>query len=190
MIATTTLNKIRAHHPCQEGWTKLLTHIGKTKADDEVITLKTVLESNAIDDALWTLRASDAPEATMRAYACWCALSVAHLWDMPAVVREYLETQDESKRDSARAAAWDAARAAVGSAAWDAARAAAWDAAWAAVGSAVRAAVGSAVGSAVRAAVGSAVGSAARAAAWDAARAAQKQQFIAVFCTEEGEGLR
>ena len=190
MIATTTLNKIRAKHPCEEGWKKLLTHLGKTKADDEVVTLKTVLESNAIDDALWTLRASDAPEATMRAYACWCALSVAHLWDMPAVVREYLETQDESKRDSARAA--------VGSAAWDAARAAAWDAAWAAVGSAAwdsaRAAAWDAVRAAawdaVRAAVGSAVGSAARAAAWDAARAAQKQQFIAVFCTEEGDGLK
>ena len=62
----------------------------------------------------------------LRRFACDCALSVAHLWDMPAVVREYLETMDESKRAAAGAAraAWDA---------W-AARAAARDArdAWAA----------------------------------------------------------
>ena len=125
MIATTTLNKIRAEHPCEDGWKKLLAHLGKTKADDDVITLQTVLESNGIDDALWTLRASDAPEATMRAYACWEALSVSHLWDMPVIVREYLETQDESKRAAAR----DAARAA--GAAAGAARAA-----WAAAGAA------------------------------------------------------
>jgi hypothetical protein len=31
----TTLNRIRAHSPCQEGWEKLLNHLGKTKADDE-----------------------------------------------------------------------------------------------------------------------------------------------------------
>ena len=43
------------------------------------------------------------------------------LWDAPTVVREYLETGDESKRAAAR----DAARDAAWAAAWDAARAAA-----------------------------------------------------------------
>jgi hypothetical protein len=76
----------------------------------------------------------------LRAFARWCALQVAHLWDMPPIVRQYLETGDESirdaARDAARAAARDAARAAARDAAWDAAgdaaraaaRAAAWDA--------------------------------------------------------------
>jgi hypothetical protein len=32
---TTTLNEIRRHGPLQDGWEKLLTHLGKTKADDE-----------------------------------------------------------------------------------------------------------------------------------------------------------
>jgi hypothetical protein len=54
------------------------------------------------------------------------ALSVIHLWDAPPVVREFLETGDQSKRAAAGAAA--------GAAAWDAAWAAAWaaagDAAW------------------------------------------------------------
>ena len=39
------------------------------------------------------------------------ALSVAHLWDMPDIVREYLTTLDESKRVDAA----EAARAADGS---------------------------------------------------------------------------
>ena len=79
-------------------------------------------------------------EHLMRRFAADQALSVAHLWDMPEVVREYLTTLDDSLRAAAWAAAldaaWDAARAAVR----DAARAAAWDAAWAAARAAARAA--------------------------------------------------
>ena len=56
----------------------------------------------------------------MRAFARQYAIDVIHLWDAPDVVRQYLETGDESLR----AAAWDAAWAAA-DAAWDAARAAA-----------------------------------------------------------------
>ena len=67
----------------------------------------------------------------LRAFARGCALQVIHLWDAPAVVREYLETGDETKRVAAGAAAWAAARvaarAAARAAAWAAARAAAWD---------------------------------------------------------------
>jgi len=97
------------------------------------------------------------------------ALSVIHLWNAPAVVRQYLETGDEALRAAASAAAWDAARAA----AWDAARAAAWaaarDAAWAAARDAAWAAAWDAERAAAR--------DAARAAAWDAARAAAKNRF-------------
>jgi hypothetical protein len=63
--------------------------------------------------------------ALLRLFARKQALSVIHLWDCPAITREYLETGDENKRAAARDAAWDAARAA----AWAAARAAARDAA-------------------------------------------------------------
>ncbi len=76
---------------------------------------------------------------TLRRFACDQALSVAHLWNMPVIVREYLETMDESKRVAAWDAAWaardaarDAAWAAARDAAMDAARDAAMDAAWAA----------------------------------------------------------
>lgn len=64
------------------------------------------------------------------------ALEAAHMWDMPAVVREYLETGDETKRVAASRAARDAAAsravsATARDAAWVAANAAAWDIAWA-----------------------------------------------------------
>jgi hypothetical protein len=71
------------------------------------------------------LRRIDA-EPVLRAFARRCALDVAHLWDMPDVVRRYLETGDETIRDAAWAAAWAAASDAARAAAWDAARAAAW----------------------------------------------------------------
>ena len=48
----------------------------------------------------------------LRRFAADQALSVAHLWDMPDIVREYLTTLDDSKRAAARDAAWDAAWAA------------------------------------------------------------------------------
>ena len=50
--------------------------------------------------------------ALLREFARWCALQVIHLWDAPAVVREYLETGREDLRDAAS----DAARAAAGDA--------------------------------------------------------------------------
>jgi len=114
----------------------------------------------------------------LREFARKQALSVAHLWDMPEVVRRYLETGDESIRAAASAAAWAAAsaaaraaasaaaRAAARAAAWAAASDAAWDAAWAAADAlaAARAAAWDAAWDAASAA--------ARAAAWAAAWAA------------------
>ena len=60
----------------------------------------------------------------LRMFSRECALSVLHLWrrEVPAVVREYLETG----REDLRAAAWAAARDAARAAAWASARAAAW----------------------------------------------------------------
>ena len=66
---------------------------------------------------LWAIDATHA----LRLFARQCALDVAHPRDCPGIVREYLETGDETKRDDAWAAARDDA--------WAAARAAAWYAA-------------------------------------------------------------
>ena len=79
----TTLNKIRAHNPCADGWAKLLRHLGKTQADDEPVSLLTILDSNGLDDALWCLRAVDGYQREMRLYAVWCARQVQHLMTDP-----------------------------------------------------------------------------------------------------------
>tara|TARA_Y100000310_G_C20644546_1_gene795821 strand:- start:1224 stop:1874 length:651 start_codon:yes stop_codon:yes gene_type:complete len=108
---------------------------------------------------IWTLD-EDMANKTFREFARWCALQVIDKWDAPDVVREYLETGDESIRDASWDASWDAARdaswAASRAASWDAARdasrAAAWDASWAAAWDASWAASGAASGAAARAA--------------------------------------
>jgi hypothetical protein len=51
------------------------------------------------------VRRIDATEL-LRGYTRWCALQVVHLWDAPDVVRQYLETGDESLRSAAWSAAW------------------------------------------------------------------------------------
>ena len=75
----TTLNKIRAHSPCSDGWSKLLGHLGKTKADDEPLPLLTVLDSNGLDDALWCLRAIDGKDREIRLFSVRCARRVQRL---------------------------------------------------------------------------------------------------------------
>ena len=118
-MITTTLNRIRAHQPCTYGWKKLLTHLGKTEADDESIPFATILASNGRDDALWCCRAEPQYGREWRLYAVWCARRVQHLMtDQRSiaaieVVQRFADgeaTDDELA--AARAAAWAAAEAA------------------------------------------------------------------------------
>ena len=185
----TTLNKIRAFSPCTDGWEKLLKYLGKTKPDDEPLSLLTVLESNGLDDALWCFRAVNGYDKEKRLFTVWCARQVQHLMtdqrslDALDVAERYanglatdeeLRAASDAASDAASAAASDAAWAAAW-AAWAAARAAAraaGDAAWAA-GDAARAAARAAASDAAS----DAASAAARAAAWaagDAARAAAR----------------
>jgi hypothetical protein len=147
----TTLNAIRAHITCADGWTKLLRHLGKTTADDEPLSIVTVLDSNGFDDALWCLRAVDGHAREMRLYAVWCARQVRHLMTDARSVAALGVAERHARGDATdaelaaagaatRAAAGAAVRAAAGAAAGDAAWAAAWDAAWDAAGDAAWAA--------------------------------------------------
>lgn len=126
----TTLNAIREHAPCEHGWVKLLSSLGKTKADAEPISLLEILKSNGLDDALWCLRAVDGYDKEIRLYAVWCARQVQHLMtdkrSLDALdVAEAFANGKATKKELA--AAWDAAGDAAGAAAG-----AARDAAWAA----------------------------------------------------------
>ena len=105
-----------------------------TEADKSVSTSRTCI----------AMTTPEVGERILRNFARWCALDVAHLWDMPKDVRQYLETGDESVRAAAETAAWTAAGSAAWAAAWTAAEAAAWAAAETAAGAAAWSAVRSA----------------------------------------------
>ena len=190
----TTLNAIREHQPCADGWAKLLRHLGKTKADHEPVLIRTILDSNGLDDALWCLRAVTGHDREIRLYAVWCARRVQHLMIDPRsiaaldVAERYANNlATEHDLEAARDAAWDAARDAAGDAAGDAARdaarAAARDAARDAAWAAARDAAGAAAGEAAWDAAWDAAGEAAWDAAWDAAGDAQEKRLREV-CAE------
>ena len=192
----TTLNKIREHGPCADGWAKLLRHLGKPQADDEPLALGTILDSNGLDDALWCLRAVDGHQREMRLYAVWCARQVQHLMTDPRslaaldVAERHANggaTDEElaAARDAAGAAARGAARVAARDAVWDVVWDAACDAASGAASAAASAAARDAAGAAARGAASAAASAAARDASWAASSAAQKAEFRRVFCGEE-----
>jgi hypothetical protein len=180
MTIYTTLNKIRAHSPCANGWTKLLRHLGKTQADDEPLALVAILDSNGLDAALWCLRACEGIDREARLYAVWCARQVQHLMTdqrslaaLDAAERHANGEATDEELEAAWAAAWGAAWGAAWDAAWDAAWAAAWDAAW----GAAEEAAWDAARAAARAAAWDAARDAAEDAAWAAARNAQAAEF-------------
>ena len=113
----TTLNKIRKQGPCTDGWEKLLRSLGKTKADDEPLSLLTVLDSNGLNDTLWCFRAVDGFEKEMRLYAVWCARQVQHLMTDPRSLaaldvaeRHALGKADDDELEAARSASKEASK--------------------------------------------------------------------------------
>ena len=169
----TTLNKIRAHGPCANGWKKLLGHLGKTAGDDEPFSLSLILESNGLDDALWCLRCVPEESRRWRLLAVRFARTVQHLMKD----QRSLDALDVAERH-ANGAATDVELAAAGDAAWDAAGDAAGDAAVDAAWAAARYAAGAAAWDAARDAAWAAAWDAAGAAAWAAARDAMAKMFL------------
>ena len=138
----TTLNRIREHHPCESGWVKLLSHLGKTKADDELLPMVTILDSNGLDDTLWCLRSCPEFDRLHRHYAVWCARQVQHLMTDKRSIAA-LDVAERHADGLATNSDLATARAA-STAAWAAARVAAVAAAREAASTAARAAAGAA----------------------------------------------
>ena len=187
----TTLNKIREHSPCTSGWEKLLSYLGKTKADDEPLSLLTILDSNGLDDALWCLRAVEGYDREIRLYAVWCARQVQHLvTDQRSIdaldVAERYANGEATKSELAAAAG--SARYAAATAAWAAenarftvcngAKDAAWYAAYAAE---------TACSAAETACSDAGVARYAREAAWYAARSARDTAWVEMKRRQEAE---
>ena len=124
-MITTTLNRIKAHSPCEDGWKKLLNHLGKTKADDEPLSFAVILKSNGVEDALWCCRCEPQYAKEWRLFAVWCVRQQAHLLtdQRSKDALDVAERHAHGKAtDEELAAAWAAAWAAL-DAARDAARA-------------------------------------------------------------------
>jgi hypothetical protein len=100
----TTLNQIRAHGPCHDGWEKLLRGLGKTQADDDPLWIDQILDHNGLNDALWCLRSVEGCDREILMFALWCARRV-----------QRNEASDEEL--ASMASAWEAAEAAAGEAA-------------------------------------------------------------------------
>ena len=195
-ILSTTLNLLKSHRACTDGYRTLLKYVGSDYDPNAPIDLLTVLTSNGLDDCFWTLRATTNPALAERLSslaACDFAERVVHnypeeetvLRDCIQTARDYADGKatDEQlqKADSAaRSAAWSAADSAARSAAegaaegaaWSAARSAARSAAWSAADSAAWSAARSAAEGAAWRAAWSAADSAAWRAAWRAADSA------------------
>ena len=123
----TTLNAIRSHSPCSDGWSKLIANLGKTRPDDEPLSILTIMKSNGLDDALWALRAVKGYDREIRLFAVWCARQVQHMM----TDNRSIAALDVAERfangnsdDDELYAAWAAAGDAAWAAAWDAAQAA------------------------------------------------------------------
>ena len=184
-MITTTLNAIREHSPCADGWAKLLKHLGKTQADDEPLPFVTILDSNGLDDALWCTRAAPEHNRLWRLYAVWCARQVQHLLTAPCSLAplDIAERHAHGLATDKELAAAEHAALNVANAAWataSAARDPAWAAAWAARAVA-RSVAANAARSAAANAAEAAAAAAASAAAWDAAMAAAEDAQVAEF---------
>lgn len=132
-MITTTLNRIRAHSPCEDGWRKLLAGLGKTASDDEPLPFARILEINGLDDTVWACRVEPAHAKTWRLFAIWGARQVEHLMEDErshaaldvaeryangqATDSELIDAADAASRAAACAAARAASRAAYAAAA-------------------------------------------------------------------------
>ena len=182
-----TLKQLRDARACFNGYNKLVASIsGKPLVEgnkyavfdsDEPISIIQILDSNGLDDAIWSLRYIKDADSEARLFAVWCVRQIQYLLtdarsltalDVAERFAYGLATREELQ--AAENAAYSAANAAVGAAA-NAANAAAY-AAYAAANAAVDAAV-----DAVHVASINAAYSAAYSAARASCVAAQETQF-------------
>ena len=87
MTLQTTLNEIKSHDPCESVWKTLLKSLNKTKVDDTKVSLRHIIESNGLSDALWCLRLWPEHDKEWRLLAVSYAREVQHLMKDPRSIR-------------------------------------------------------------------------------------------------------
>lgn len=183
-VITTTLNAIREHHPCEEGWRRLLDHLGKPGPDDEPFPLSVLLDSGGLEDCIWCLRVRPDLNSLWRLYAVWCARRVQHFMTDPRSIAALDVAERHAlgqATDEELATAWADSRAAQvevrQAASWASTDVASWTAAEAASRTAEAVVAGDAVGDAAGAAEEAAVQAVTSDATWTAARTARTAQI-------------
>lgn len=74
-----SLNEIKSHSPCTNGWKTLLRSLGKSEADSVEIDIRYIIESNGIEDAIWCLRAVEKNEINNKIINDFKSLCIASL---------------------------------------------------------------------------------------------------------------
>ena len=94
----TTLNEIRAHHPCEASWKVLLLGLGKTQADDEPLAYSRIVEICGLSDCLWAIaHCHPRGKRICAEFSLWCAEGVRDQMRDPSaiaivdMIREYLD---------------------------------------------------------------------------------------------------
>ena len=133
-IPTTTLARIRAHGPCDDGYKKLCKALGGIRkyGENTPITIRQIVESNGLVDALWCLRTMPEHDRRWRLLAVRYARRVQHLMTDPRslAVMDVAERHarglaTDEELAAARVAAWAAeAAGTTGAAVWAASAAA------------------------------------------------------------------
>ena len=122
-MLNTTFRKLAEAGACASGYKKLARFLGGVKAygEDTPIPLDKVLDSNGLDDALWTLRCTIGinPENFIIEFACRCAEHVLPTYEVfypndrrPRLAIESARKCIIDKSSAAWSAAWSAASAA------------------------------------------------------------------------------
>ena len=82
-MLNTTFAKLHEHHACTEGYQKLARSLGGINkyGKDTLIPLDKIIESNGLQDTIWTLRATtESSENLIIEFACQCAEHVLHFY--------------------------------------------------------------------------------------------------------------
>lgn len=111
MTPTTTLTRIREASPCESGYKKLVKSLGGAKkyGEDTPITIRQIVESNGLDDALWCLCTMPEHNARWRLLAVQYARRTQRLMTDP-ISAEAVDVAERHARgmaaDEELASAW------------------------------------------------------------------------------------
>jgi len=80
MSVTTTINELRLHYPCVDGWKQFL-RANPDLAPNTEFPLIHILNSNTVEDLIWALRA--VPPVYSIVFARMCVMRTTHMSHLP-----------------------------------------------------------------------------------------------------------